>query len=106
MNMGRKKLSEMTLFERVSHVLKDATTDEAEDVAIQILSSIVARHVYVRGENEEYVMSLVRRICEAGDEWAQQHSFQIAVAKVGVNHKELLEASESIGKAINIPLYE
>ena len=79
--MARKKLSEMTPYERVDQMLAGLPNEEVEDIAIKLLAQIVAKAVYIRGD-EQYIMQLVKRICENADEFAKNHRFEIAICRV------------------------
>lgn len=43
----RKKLKDMTPFERVEPRLKGLSNEEAEDVAVQIIAQVFAKHIYI-----------------------------------------------------------
>lgn len=86
--MARKKVSEMTLIERMDRVLKEATWKEAEEVGVEILARCLAMHCYAIGNGDEYFKALMKRLCERGDEWAKEHSASIAIASVGQKLKE------------------
>lgn len=79
--MARKKLADMTPYKRVEERLVGLSNEEVEDIAIKMLAQTVAKAVYVRGD-EQYIMQLVKRICEKADEFAKSHSFEIAMGKV------------------------
>lgn len=79
--MARKKLADMTPYERVEERLVGLSNEEVEDIAIKMLAQIVAKAVYIRGD-EQYIMQLVKRICEKADEFAKDHSLEIAMGKV------------------------
>ena len=76
----RKKLSEMTPFERVIPRLKGISNEEAEEVAIKILAQLVAKHVYIEEDGGEYLSSLMKKICESADTYRQEHAGELALA--------------------------
>lgn len=71
----------MTPYERVEQRLAGLSNEEVEDIAIKMLAQTVAKAVYIRGD-EQYIMQLVKRICEKADEFAKNHSFEITMGKV------------------------
>ena len=77
----RKKLSEMTPFERVLPRLKGLSNDESEDVAVKILGQVVAKHIFVNGEGADYFDALVKKICDATDQYKDKHSLEISIAR-------------------------
>ena len=83
----RKKLSEMTPFERVLPRLKGMSNEEAEEVAIKILAQLVAKHVYIEEDGGEYISYLMKKICESADTYRQEHAFELALA-AAVKHQE------------------
>jgi len=93
--MSRKKLSEMTPFERVESRMKGMTWDEAEEAGIEILARVLALHVYARKEDENYLMSVVNRMMERAskraDEWAHTKfgARYLALASVGYELQQL-----------------
>ena len=84
--MARKKLSEMTPFERVNERMKGLTWDEAEEVGIEILAKCMALHVYSRKE-EDYPLALMKRICKRADEWAHEEGHPAILAMAAVGHR-------------------
>lgn len=90
--MARKKLSEMSLMERVDRRLEGATWDEAEQVGIEIIARCMALHIYSRKEGSEYLEGLMEKICKRADEWAHEgnHPLILAFASAGYekNKKE------------------
>lgn len=77
--MPRKKLSEMTPYERVEQRMKGMSWEEAEDVAVEILARCTGLHVHVRKDSEEWIPKLFERIGKRADEWSQEHSFKLAL---------------------------
>lgn len=78
----KKKLSEMEPYERVEPRLRGLTNDEAEDVAVKILSQVLAKHVYSIKDGDEYIKKLFAKICKAADDYAKEHSFELAMSAV------------------------
>lgn len=60
----RKKLAEMTPFERVESRLKGLTNEEAEDVAMTILANLFIKHTYVLKDGEEWLKQLIPKLGE------------------------------------------
>lgn len=81
----RKKLQEMTPYERVEPRLKGLSNEEAEDVAVRILAQIVAKHVHIKKDGEEYFRHLMKTIADAADKYTQDHSFELALGYVVEN---------------------
>ena len=81
----RKKLSEMTPYERVLSRMKDMSWEEAEEVGVEILARCLAMHVYSRKDGEEYFLPLLRHICQTADKWASSDfgSHYLAMARIG-----------------------
>lgn len=79
--MARKKLADMTPYERVEERLVGLSNEEVEDIAIKMLAQTVAKAVYIR-DDLQYIMQLTKRICEKADEFAKDHSLEIAMGKV------------------------
>lgn len=77
-----KKLSEMTPWERVLPRLKGLSNEQAEEVAVKILAQIMAKHVWIKKDGEEYISSLMKKICVAADEYGQEHSMLLAIGSV------------------------
>lgn len=78
--MSRKKLSEMTPFERVEQRMKGMSYEEAEDVAVEILARCTCLHIYVRKDAKEWIANTMERIGKRADEFSQEHSFEISAA--------------------------
>lgn len=78
----RKKLSEMTPYERVEQRMKDMTWEEAESVGVEILARVLSLHLYARKEGEEYFTKLMNKISVRADEYAKtdQGSMTLAMA--------------------------
>lgn len=64
--------------------LKGASNEDAERAAIHILSQLIAKRVYANND-ATYVGSLFTRIVESADRYAQEHSLELAAAKVVKN---------------------
>ena len=86
--MSRKKLSDMTPIERVDQRMKGMTWEEAEDVGVEILARCMSLHIHVRKDGEEYIDHLLKRMLERTMEWTKEHSFELAVASVGLKLKK------------------
>lgn len=67
--MGRKKLSEMTPYERVDSRMKGMSWEEAEEVGVHILGKCLALHIFAREEDEEYMEALFRKVVDKANEW-------------------------------------
>ena len=77
-----KKLAEMTPWERVQSRMKGLSNEQAEEIAVKILAQIVAKHVWIEKDGEEYIPALMKKICEAADEYSQEHSWELAMGSV------------------------
>lgn len=86
--MPRKKLSAMTPIERVDQRMKGMSWEEAEDVGVEILARCLSLHVHVRKDGEEYIDHLLKRVLERATEWTKEHSFELAMANVGLKLKQ------------------
>ena len=80
--MPRKKLSEMTPFERVEQRMKGMSFEEAEDVAVEILARCTCLHICVRKVAKELIANTLERIGKRADEFSQEHSFELSAASV------------------------
>ena len=80
--MARKKLSEMTPYERVESRLKGLTNEEAEDVALTILAQVFAKHVYIFDDGEEWLKLMMNKLEEKTIDFTQKNSLNIAAGKV------------------------
>ena len=80
--MARKKLSEMTPYERVDSRMKGMSWEEAEEVGAEILGRCLALHIYAREEDEEYVKTLFHKVLKKADEWRKSDygAFSLAMA--------------------------
>ena len=58
--MARKKLSEMTPYERVDSRMKGMSWEEAEDVGVEILARCIALHTFAREDIDEFVEPYVQ----------------------------------------------
>ena len=85
----RKKLKDMTPFERVEQRLKGLSNEEAEDVAVQIIAQVAAKRVHIF-KDEEYFGKLGRKLIEATAKYAKQHSFELALGSAIEKHKDKL----------------
>jgi hypothetical protein len=95
--MARKKLSEMTPYERVDSRIKGMSWEEAEDVGVEILSRCIALHIFAREDIEEYLPKVFHRIRERACEWASHEgSFPLAMAKSAVRHQKEMEKKTKI----------
>ena len=84
--MSRKKLSEMTPFERVEQRMKGMSFEEAEDVAVEILARCFCLHVYVRKDAKEWIANTMERIGKRADEFSHEHSFELAAANTFIEN--------------------
>lgn len=91
--MSRKKLEDMSPYERVEQRMKGLTNNEAEDVAVKILAQIVAKHVYSLKDGDEYFPKLMEKIMSAADEYAKKHSLELAVSSVFRRKQQMLKNS-------------
>ena len=78
----RKKLSEMTPFERVLPRLKGLSNEEAEDIAIKILAQVGAKHFYVFCDGDKYFDDLLKKLSNEIIEYSKNHSYELALGKV------------------------
>ena len=72
----------MTPWERVLPRLKGLSNEQAEAVDVNILAQIVAKHVWIEKDGEEYIPALMKKICEAADKYSQEHSMLLAMGSV------------------------
>ncbi len=86
----RKKLSEMTPYERVESRMKKMTWEEAEGVGVEILARVISLHLYAQKEGEEYFTKLINRISVRADEWAHtyQGSMNLSMAAFAYERKK------------------
>ena len=101
--MARKKLSEMTPYERVDSRMKGMSWEEAEDVGVEILARCIALHTFAREDIDEYLPKLFGRIRDRSLEWAKtEGSFPLAMAKSAVRHQKEMEEEKEKTKIIPI----
>lgn len=97
--MARKKLSEMTPYERVDSRMKGMSWEEAEDVGVEILARCIALHIFAREDADEYASKLSKRLFDRALEWARtEGSFPLAMAKSAVRHQKEMEEIEKRAK--------
>ena len=95
----RKKLSEMTPYERVDSRMKGMSWEEAEDVGVEILARCAALHIFAREDVDEYMPKLFERVFVRAFEWAKtEGSFPLAMAKSAVRHQKEMEEIEKRAK--------
>ena len=95
----RKKLSEMTPYERVDSRMKGMSWEEAEDVGVEILARCIALHIFAREDIDEYLPKLFGRIRDRSFEWAKtEGSFPLSMAKSAVRHQKEMEEIEKRAK--------
>ena len=100
--MARKKLSEMTPYERVDSRMKGMSWEEAEDVGVEILARCIALHIFAREDFEEYLPKVFHRIRDRSFEWAKTEGcFPLAMAKSAVRHQKEMEEIEKRVKKEN-----
>lgn len=91
----RKKVSEMTPYERVDSRMKGMSWEEAEDVGVEILAKCLALHIFAREDVDEYMPKLFKRVVDRSFEWARtEGSFSLAMAKSAVRHQKEMEDIE------------
>lgn len=69
------------IIKNIDIALKGASNEDAEKAALYILSQLIAKRVYVDND-ARYVKQLLSRIFESADRYAQEHSIELAAAKV------------------------
>lgn len=90
--MARKKLSDMTIYEKVERILTGVSNEEAEEVAVKILAQLIAKHAYIENDLDAYNKGLWKKLTEAAIKFSQSHSLEMALAKaVHDKEKELKE---------------
>lgn len=70
-----------SLHARVEKVLNGSSLEDAEDVASSILGHVMAIHVFVRNDGEEWFKSVMETISKKADKFAQEHSAELAVTR-------------------------
>lgn len=82
----RKKLSEMTPFERVASRMKYMSFDEAEDVGIEIMARVVAIRMYAESKDGQYLQGVFERIIKQADDYARNEgSLYLALIKLNLD---------------------
>lgn len=82
--MARKKLSEMTPFERVGQRMKGLTWEEAESIAVEILARCLSLHLYVRKDAEQWWEQFEKNLSNRTYEWKNENALDLAMAAVGL----------------------
>lgn len=85
---NRKKVSEMTPIERMNKLMKGLSWEEAEEVGVEILARTFAFHAYSVKDGEKFFENLMEKIALRADEWAKEHSLELAMASVRYNLKK------------------
>ena len=81
----RKKVSEMTPFERVGRVLHGLDWKDVEEVGMKILGMCIARRIYALEEDEKKIVDdLIKGSIEKADEWRKDHSLDLAMMHVAM----------------------
>lgn len=79
--MGRKKLSEMTPWERVEQRLEGLTNEEAADIAARIMGQIVAKRHFINNDLKEYMKGWRDKMIDYAIEFGEEQSMSIALAR-------------------------
>lgn len=78
----RKKLAEMTPWERVEQRLRGLTNEEVEDVALKILAQLMAKHIHVFEDGKEYFHGFLEKLAEETVKYEREHSMELAMGAV------------------------
>ena len=78
----RKKLAEMTPIERMNKLMNGLSWEEAEEVGVEILARTFAFHAHSVKDGEKFFENLMEKIALRADEWAKEHSRELAIASV------------------------
>lgn len=79
--MGRKKVADMTPIERVDRVMTGMTNEDAESVAVHILSQLIAKRVCIN-EDFDYMDEVYDKIMEGVKNYATEHVTELAISRV------------------------
>ena len=91
----RKKVSEMTPFERVGRVLDGLDWKDVEEVGMKILGMCIARRIYALEEDGKKVVDdLIKGSFEKADEWRKNHSLDLAMMHVAMKRAKEEEEKE------------
>lgn len=74
----RKKVSEMTPYERVSQRMEGMSWEEVEEVGISILGTCLARRIYAFREDEICMKNLFMECVKKADEYARNQQPYLA----------------------------
>ena len=81
--MARKKVSEMTPYERVGRVMHGLSRAEVEEIGMKILGMCIARRMYALEEDEvKIVDDLFKGSVEKADEFRKDHFMDLAMMHV------------------------
>ena len=95
--MPRKKVSEMTPFERVGRVMDGLAWKDVEEVGMRTLGICIARRLYVLEEDEEKIVDdLIKGSFEKADEWRKNHSLDLAMMHVAMKRAKEEEEKTKI----------
>lgn len=86
--MSRKKLSDMTLMERVERTMKGVSWEDAENVGIEILARCISFNLYVNKGGEKYMDKLFARLGDRVQTWTVDHATQLAMGRVAKEREE------------------
>ena len=94
-SMARKKVSEMTPFEKASYRLEGCSWDEVEDVAIQLLGRCMAYKLHgLDEEPENYIRQMYTRILEEYQKFTDENSLFLACTHYGYMKSKEKEKEE------------
>ena len=95
--MPRKKVSDMTPFERVGRVLHGLDWKDVEEVGMKILGMCIARRIYALEEDgKKIVDDLIKGSIEKADEWRKDHSLDLAMMHVAMKRAKEEEEKTKI----------
>ena len=99
----RKKLSEMTPYERVGRVMHGLKWPEVEEIGMKIIGTCIARKLWALDEDPKEVADwLTKTALKEADWFRTEHSMDMAMLSVLERHAKAQKKEESEAKIIPI----
>lgn len=73
---------QMTTYEKVQLCLKGVSNEDAEDVAVNILAQIFAKHMYVYKDADAWLDSLLTKLTTSTREYMHNNAMSLALGGV------------------------
>ena len=85
----RKKLADMTPFERVEQRMIGVSNEEAEEIAAKILGRLLAKYTHAQNKDPyEFFDRIMKMIINEATAYTKAHSLELAIVAVMNERKE------------------